>query len=112
MIPVRRVIFRKSTWEGRKQGATGFLPVIYIVASIAGAANADQYRDGARLDGNRAPAAGLFRAANNGKRAMNLTRKFWACLLASLIAMTAVSMPATAQQQQRPNIVEIGRAVV
>ena len=39
---------------------------------------------------------------------MNMARKIWLGLLGSLAAVTAVSVPATAQQQQqRPNIVII-----
>src|SRR5438128_6767116 len=38
---------------------------------------------------------------------MNITRRIWLGLLGSLAAVTAVSVPATAQQQQRPNIVII-----
>src|SRR5437879_10278459 len=38
---------------------------------------------------------------------MSLTRNFWLGPLSSLIAMAAVSVPAAAQQQQKPNIVAI-----
>ena len=38
---------------------------------------------------------------------MRMTRTIWLGVLASLVALTVVSMPAAAQQQQRPNIIFI-----
>jgi hypothetical protein len=38
---------------------------------------------------------------------MSTIRSIWLGLLVSFIAITAVTMPATAQQQQKPNIVVI-----
>src|SRR6516165_9210218 len=38
---------------------------------------------------------------------MRMTRTIWLGVLASLVALTVVSMPAAAQQQQKPNIIAI-----
>jgi arylsulfatase A-like enzyme len=56
---------------------------------------------------NRAQAAGPSRAADTEGSTMSMARTTWLGLLASFALVTAASMPAAAQQQQKPNILFI-----
>src|SRR6516162_7273036 len=61
---------------------------------------------GVTVTGRRLPAR--FRQPELRKQAMRVTRKFFLGLLASFVPLTAASLPAAAQQQQRkPNILFI-----
>src|SRR5262249_37263812 len=51
--------------------------------------------------------SGALNFATGGSRPMKLSRSRWLGLLACIAAMAATSMPASAQQQQKPNILFI-----